>query len=1099
VTLNSSLRPDVDEVLSGLKDFQRDTVEYVFGRLYTDRDAVSRFLIADEVGLGKTLVARGVIAKAVDARWEDVSRIDVVYICSNQEIAQQNIDRLNITANRKFQFASRATLLPITLQQLQGNKLNFVSLTPGTSFNLRSQSGWRRERAVLYLLLRRHWNVPDGPLRNVLRGNVGRESWRAYLRWFEQDLEPEIDTELEQAFYKALDEDPNLSKQYDQVAELIGGRRKHLTDEMRSARNRLLGKLRRLLARSSLSALEPDLVILDEFQRFKYLLDDSHDAGLLAQELFDFQDVKILLLSATPYKMYTLQGEDEDHYQDFYDTVRFLLSGQPDALERLQSAVGRYRDAMLHLTYGEYQDLRKAKSAIEDILRRVMVRTERLAVSADRNGMLVERAVAQDQVRPTDLVGFVHLDKIARTIDAGDQVEYWKSAAYPLNLMDRYKLKDKLVAAREGPKAGELNKLLAGAQRYLLDWKEIQKYQAIDPGNARFRALWQDSVNTRNWQLLWMPPSLPYYQSDGPFRDIRPEGCTKTLVFSAWRLVPKTIALLLSYEAERQMLAEQDRNIHYDELMEKRRPLLTFTFSRKRLTGMPVLCLVYPCLTLAREIDPMAIARRLMNGATPSWKAVFDATKSQIEKLLKQATTSARVGKRGGEDERWYWAALPLLDRHFSRGQADSWLSIEDERLQWDRLLDPDAEEGENRFAEHVGAFVDFFHKPVSLGPPPSGLLDVLTHIALSGPAVTTLRAILRVTQPGTDSHWPAFLASAARVGLAFRTLFNQPDAISLLQGLYPEGAYWQKTLHYCSDGNLQAVMDEYLHILNESLGLMGHDPAESARKLGLTVQRALALRAPSLQFDEIVPQKGIKPPIIRPRRVRCRYALRFGDERNVDGERTRGVDVRIAFNSPFRPFVLATTSIGQEGLDFHQYCHRVVHWNLPSNPVDLEQREGRVHRYKGHVIRRNLALKYTLAAIAEDETLSDPWRQIFDRAKEDRPHNVNDLVPFWIYEPDKSDSIEKAFKIERIIPMLPLSREVDRINDLKRSLVAYRAVIGQPRQEELLGYLLANIDEAEMMDLTRNIAIDLSPPKGRTAPQDQSAAQAVSQESRND
>ena len=38
--------------------------------------------------------------------------------------------------------------------------------------------------------------------------------------------------------------------------------------------------------------------------------------------------------------------------------------------------------------------------------------------------------------------------------------------------------------------------------------------------------------------------------------------------------------------------------------------------------------------------------------------------------------------------------------------------------------------------------------------------------------------------------------------------------------------------------------------------------------------------------------------------------------------------------NSPFWPFVLATTSVGQEGLDFQQYCHAVVHWNLPSNPV---------------------------------------------------------------------------------------------------------------------------------------------------------------------
>ena len=38
----------------------------------------------------------------------------------------------------------------------------------------------------------------------------------------------------------------------------------------------------------------------------------------------------------------------------------------------------------------------------------------------------------------------------------------------------------------------------------------------------------------------------------------------------------------------------------------------------------------------------------------------------------------------------------------------------------------------------------------------------------------------------------------------------------------------------------------------------------------------------------------------------------------------------RAAFTSPFWPFVLGATYIGQEGLDFHWYCHAVVHWNLP-------------------------------------------------------------------------------------------------------------------------------------------------------------------------
>ena len=120
------------------------------------------------------------------------------------------IDRLNITADASFQFASRATLLPITLQLLKGNKLNFVSLTPGTSFQLRSQGGWKPERAVLYALLREHWDVPEGTLKNVLRGRVRKDRWRSYLDWFEREREPQLDAELKEAFYRELDRGPDL-------------------------------------------------------------------------------------------------------------------------------------------------------------------------------------------------------------------------------------------------------------------------------------------------------------------------------------------------------------------------------------------------------------------------------------------------------------------------------------------------------------------------------------------------------------------------------------------------------------------------------------------------------------------------------------------------------------------------------------------------------------------------------------------------------------------------------------------------------------------------------------------------------------------------
>src|SRR5690606_24757401 len=83
-------------ILKELKAVQRDTVDHVFRRLFLDEPSAQRFLVADEVGLGKTLVARGVIARAVE--WLQQKRgprpVTVVYICSSQDLAKQNIERL---------------------------------------------------------------------------------------------------------------------------------------------------------------------------------------------------------------------------------------------------------------------------------------------------------------------------------------------------------------------------------------------------------------------------------------------------------------------------------------------------------------------------------------------------------------------------------------------------------------------------------------------------------------------------------------------------------------------------------------------------------------------------------------------------------------------------------------------------------------------------------------------------------------------------------------------------------------------------------------------------------------------------------------------
>ncbi|MDQ7864886.1 helicase-related protein [Peribacillus frigoritolerans] len=130
-----------------------------------------------------------------------------------------------------------------------------------------------------------------------------------------------------------------------------------------------------------------------------------------------------------------------------------------------------------------------------------------------------------------------------------------------------------------------------------------------------------------------------------------------------------------------------------------------------------------------------------------------------------------------------------------------------------------------------------------------------------------------------------------------------------------------------------------------------------------------------------------------------------------------------------FGHFVLATTSIGQEGLDFHYYCRKIVHWNLPSNPIDLEQREGRINRYKCLAIRQNIANKYGNIPFMEE----DIWQEMFNTANmEERNETTSELVPFWSL-PGNQD-----IKIERIVPLYPLSRDGVKYDRLMKILALY-------------------------------------------------------------
>ena len=838
--------------------------------------------------------------------------------------------------------------------------------------------------------------------------------------------------------------------------------RRRWPDEARWGRDELIGELRRLLAAVCIRALEPDLVILDEFQRFKPLIETREEhrspAAELAQSLFqtkahDGRPVPTLLLSATPYKLYTTDAEieQEDHYEDFLATTRFLFCNQEHQVENLGHGLAKFANALKRATPHDRNSLKAAtaaKTAVENALRAVMARTERVAASDERDAMLNEPG-ARISLKPADVRQYLAADALFEAVGDRDPMPFWKSAPYLVHFMRGYKFNERLEETLD-LSPSKVAAVLRSHRRSFLSAEALHQWSELDPAHPKMREMVSDQLDRGIWRLLWVPPTLPYWPLEGPFHD--KAGVTKTLLFSAWNVVPDVVSAILSYEAERRMTGGRIRT--YLDPARQQVPLLRLTQSAARIRSRHrLLLLLLPCLPLADRAHPL--------NAPPGHdrrKWVRDS----VETLL--SAPGLPDPQDGPVDDRWEWAAPLLLDPEL-RSFLKTWRDGNIPALEGDEPLP-------RPNPELFGAYVDdLLDLPLErLGRRPPDLVDLLTEVALGSPAILALRSL------DTSHH----LADNTRRRLAvtiadaFWSLFNQPAVISLMRQLSAgkkasrdDTAYWRLVLEYCRQGNLQAVLDEQWNLLWEqhawSETIDTNAIATECVKMLVKVVRPVRSRVHG-RFLEARGTDDVDPDQIR---IRTVFALRFGHLRAENDENISEDMVRAAFNSPFRPFVLTSTSIGQEGLDFHPWCHRLVHWNLPGNPVDLEQREGRVHRYKGHAVRRNVAAVHGKTALESWRPGDDLWTLIFQRADQTaREAGASDLVPHWIASGD--------CRVERHVPLLPYAREIEAFRRLKRQLAAYRVVFGQPRQEELIALLdRADFSVAQLRELT----IDLSPP----------------------
>ncbi|MNY45500.1 hypothetical protein D3C86_1806100 [compost metagenome] len=139
------------------------------------------------------------------------------------------------------------------------------------------------------------------------------------------------------------------------------------------------------------------------------------------------------------------------------------------------------------------------------------------------------------------------------------------------------------------------------------------------------------------------------------------------------------------------------------------------------------------------------------------------------------------------------------------------------------------------------------------------------------------------------------------------------------------------------------------------------------------------------------------------------------------------------------------------------------MHWNLPSNPIDLEQREGRVNRYQSLVVRRRV-----VQALSKETDSSQRWAALFETAAK-MPWKT-DLVPYWHFP-------EGDAQIRRLVPVMAMSQEQQRYPQMLKILSLYRLAFGQPGQSELLEHLKSlNLCTDDLEKLKRRLMIQLAP-----------------------
>lgn len=978
------------------REFQRCTIARCYDQLYGQRhNRTKRFLVADEVGLGKTMIARGVIEKVLERK----TSCSIVYVCSSLDIINQNRTKLDPSASSSTQQPGRITLL--RAYGASRKRIRHYLLTPGTSLFIKNSTGIVEERLYMARLARKMFKISDRRAIQLFRCNA--PSFGKKYR------------DIKSCGFKPLSqrEYGRLRREWQRLAEDIRyGKR----DSFR----RTVTEMRLKLARIMLRSLAPDLIILDEFQKFKeILLKPDNDKKNLCPLLVR-PGIPTLLLSATPYRLLSQSGrpgssENLNHYDQFKEVLAFL-SGDSRIAETLLKRIWEYGASIRRLGVDTWktklQELLAEKHSLEAELTTYMSRTERIFFQFEEMSPVETKFLSEHKatksITKDEIKEYLML---VRRAPRREVLGYWKSGSHLISYLQDYVLGHKL---RCDPDIAR-NKFL---------------YTSLKSGRPRSRKieyLASDIFNHHESSLyLWLPSLRPYYPGQGIYspQSVRQAGIKKGLVFSAWKFVPRLVAAELSRR-------------HDARFRQK-----AFKYQMK-VTPVTWASFFFPSLKLATLLSHEDFVK----------VKTYDELKRLACKRLcgELRSNGVRVSPRGRSAKPWE------LLRHLEYfKQQKQWKQL---MQKYKRPISRSRQNGEHKSTVPIEPrYLKYLDKPFRNGLTANyQAIEQMASSAIASPAVAILRSLRTIA----GSQAEQLLDDIGQLCMVeVRSFIARSSTVQCVRSAYKRGSYSRRVAEYFRDGNIQAVLDEYLFCVAGEV-----DQRNISKR---QVQELLSKLQCVFQYRKSVlkPLKGKRSKHM----VNTHVAMAFGESQKGGASRD---DLRVAFNSPFWPFVLTTTSVGQEGLDFHLYCKDIYHWNLPPNPVDFEQREGRLNRYNSLTVR-NAVISIGPNKVGERLEGTSLWRHAFEEARAYCHYNDRynwGLSPNWICTPFNGSP--QGHFIRHILD-LPHSSDRERYHKLMERLRLYRLALGQPNPDSYLHALERN-PVLKTID-TRSLYLNLFP-----------------------